>query len=71
MPAFDTMRVDADGAALVAGRAAPGAEVSILADGVAVARAVADGAGKFAAFFSLPPSDQPRVLTLSSGPEGA
>ncbi|MCV2865856.1 LysM peptidoglycan-binding domain-containing protein [Albidovulum sediminicola] len=63
-PAFDTVRVTAEGSALVAGRAAPGTELAILADGAEVARAVADGNGRFAELFTLAPSADARILTL-------
>ncbi|MGB8813433.1 MAG: hypothetical protein WCC57_09620, partial [Paracoccaceae bacterium] len=63
-PGFDTVRVEPDGSALVAGRAAAGAAVSILVDGAEVATATADNGGKFAALFSLPASEAPRMLTL-------
>lgn len=65
-PSFDTVRVEPDGAALVAGRAAPGAMVSVLVEGSEVAAVPADGSGSFAAMFTLVPSDQPRMLTLSA-----
>lgn len=64
-PTFDTVRVDGDGAALVAGRAEAGAAVSILVDGVEAATAAADPRGSFAALFTLPPSQSPRLLTLA------
>ncbi|WP_246020157.1 LysM peptidoglycan-binding domain-containing protein [Aliigemmobacter aestuarii] len=63
-PGFDTVRIETDGAALVAGRAAPGAGVAVLVDGAEVASVPADGTGAFAALFTLPPSDQPRRMTL-------
>ena len=66
LPGFDTVRVDADGATLVAGRASAGARISILVDDAEAASAEADGAGAFAALFTLPPSDRPRVMTLRS-----
>ncbi|MCT8328106.1 LysM peptidoglycan-binding domain-containing protein [Albidovulum sediminis] len=70
-PAFDTVRVEADGATLIAGRAAPGATVAILADGAEVARVEADAGGNFATFVTLPPSADPQVLTLSAEAGGA
>lgn len=70
-PRFDTVRVTPEGEALVAGRAAPGAEVSVRVDGQEVAVAMADGAGAFVAMFTLPGSDQPRLLTLLSRHAGA
>ncbi len=64
VPAFDTVRAETDGTLLVAGRAEPGQEVAVLADGQEVARATADIAGNFVAFATVPPSAAPRVLTL-------
>ncbi len=70
-PAFDTVRVDAEGSVLVAGRAAAGAAVSILVDGVEAATAVADGRGAFATMFTLMPSASPRVMSLqAAGADG-
>lgn len=70
-PRFDTVRVTPEGEALVAGRAAPGAEVTVLVDGVAAAQVLADGAGSFAALFTLPQSAAPRLITLSMVADGA
>ncbi|OYX44402.1 MAG: hypothetical protein B7Z02_06575 [Rhodobacterales bacterium 32-67-9] len=71
-PSFDTVRVDADGSVLVAGRAAAGATVSILVDGAEAASAVTDARGAFAALFTLMPSEAPRVMTLvTPGADGA
>jgi nucleoid-associated protein YgaU len=64
-PSFDVVRVDAEGNALIAGKAAPGAEVEVLLDGEAVHTATADAGGGFVAMFSIPPSDRPRAVTLS------
>ena len=63
-PGFDTVRIETDGSALVAGRAAPGAAVAILVEGDEVAMVPADGAGSFAALFTLAPSDLPRRMSL-------
>ncbi|MBL8562163.1 MAG: LysM peptidoglycan-binding domain-containing protein [Gemmobacter sp.] len=69
MPAFDTVRVTPEGEALVAGRAAAGATVLLKLDGAEAMRAVADSQGNFVAMFTLPPSDQPRLLSLAeAGP---
>ncbi len=71
-PSFDTVRVDADGSVLVAGRAAAGAMISILIDGAEAASTVADARGTFAALFTLMPSEAPRVMTLvAPGADGA
>lgn len=63
-PRFDTVRVTPEGAALVAGRADPGATVAVLVDGASLAEAVADPQGAFVVLFDLTPSDQPRLLSL-------
>lgn len=65
-PAFDVVRITPDGNALVAGRAEPGANVSILVDGAEAAVGAADGSGKFALVFDLNPSEAPRLMTLST-----
>lgn len=66
LPGFDSYRVEADGAAVVAGRAEPLAVISVLVDGVAVAEAQAGGDGSFAALFTLAPNPQPSLMTLES-----
>ncbi|MES2433951.1 MAG: LysM peptidoglycan-binding domain-containing protein [Pseudomonadota bacterium] len=66
LPSFDVARIAPDGAATVAGQAAPGAAVAMLVDGVEVAKAVADGQGKFAALFDVPPSPVARLLSLQA-----
>lgn len=63
-PSFDTVRVDANGSVLVAGRAEAGSVLKLVLDGTEVSRATADTAGAFATFFDIPPSDQPRSLSL-------
>ncbi len=63
-PSFDTVRADADGSILVAGRSLPAADVAILIDGAEVTHASTDGRGAFAALFTLEPTGEPRVVTL-------
>jgi nucleoid-associated protein YgaU len=63
-PSFDTVRVDADGTVLVAGRAEPDAPLVLYLDTAEVARATGDARGTFATLFSIPPSDAPRTLSL-------
>ncbi|WP_426033565.1 LysM peptidoglycan-binding domain-containing protein [Cypionkella sp. TWP1-2-1b2] len=71
LPSFDLARIAADGAATVAGQAAPGAAVAMLVDGIEVARAQTDAQGKFAALFDLPPSPVARLLSLqATGADG-
>jgi nucleoid-associated protein YgaU len=65
-PQFDFVRVEPSGAALVAGRASPGARVALVSGGAAVAEASADSAGLFALQPKpLAPGDH--VLTLRAG----
>ncbi len=68
-PSFDVVRVDAEGNALIAGKAAPGAEVQVLLDGEAAHSVTADASGGFVAMFSIPASDKPRSVTLSMAVE--
>lgn len=63
---IDEVRIDNDGLAVIAGRAEPGAQVDVIVDGDVVAQAQADGSGAFAALGVIEPSDQARVLTLST-----
>ncbi|MEL7115465.1 MAG: hypothetical protein AAGP08_07710, partial [Pseudomonadota bacterium] len=70
VPTFDVVRVDAAGNALIAGRSAPRATVSVQIDGVEAHRAIADGSGSFAAFFEIAPDDAPRVVSLVDETDG-
>ena len=54
-PSFDVVRVEPNGDAVIAGRAAPNATVELLVDGRPVATARADAAGRFA----VPPQALP------------
>ena len=65
-PAFDVVRVEPDGSALVAGTATPGAAVTVYADDAPLAEATADADGNFVAVFEAPPAAEPRALTLGS-----
>jgi len=69
-PRFELVRVEPDGAATVAGLAAPGAQVSLRLDGVEVAAVQADGSGQFAALFTVTPSPAARLLSLVMLQEG-
>ncbi|MGR3502904.1 LysM peptidoglycan-binding domain-containing protein [Pseudaestuariivita sp.] len=69
-PAFDLVRVEADGTALIAGSAAPGATVSLAVDGAEIAQAEADGSGKFVAFLTIEQSEEAQVLTLDADVAG-
>ncbi|WP_281070780.1 LysM peptidoglycan-binding domain-containing protein [Oceaniglobus trochenteri] len=65
-PSFDIVRVEPDGSALIAGRAAPGSTVSVLLDGDEIATEQVDGQGGFVALVTIEPSAVPRILSLSS-----
>ena len=65
-PAFDVVRVEPGGSTVVAGTAAPGAEVTIYADAEPLAQATADHEGNFVAIFDAPASAAPQVLTLGA-----
>lgn len=70
-PSFDVIRVEPDGASVVAGRSRPGAEVEILRDGQPFARTKADEAGNFAL---VPPVLAPgshEITLRSTAPDGA
>ncbi|MEL6584296.1 MAG: LysM peptidoglycan-binding domain-containing protein [Pseudomonadota bacterium] len=70
VPSFDLVRVETDGTAIAAGRAAPGATVRVLLDGVEVTRASASSRGEFVAFFTAYTSAAPQeVSLLADGPD--
>lgn len=70
-PRFELVRVAPDGAATVAGTAAPGAKVLLRLDGAEVAAVDADGGGQFAALFTLAPAEVPRLLSLAMVLDGS
>lgn len=63
-PSLDLWRLDAEGAVLLAGRAAPGAQVAVLIDTAEVTRATATARGEFVANFALAPGTGARLMTL-------
>lgn len=68
-PEFDIVRVEPDGATLVAGRAAPNARVALVSRGRTLAETQTDAAGQFVL---LPPALAPgeHLLGLETRPEG-
>ena len=64
-PSIDEVRVEADGLTIVAGRAKPGARVTVLLDGVENTEAPVDGNGSFAAVTFIAPSPDAQVLSIS------
>jgi hypothetical protein len=72
LPSFDVVRVEPDGSTTVAGKAAPGAAVSLQVAGVEVAQTRADAQGNFVALFTLPDSATPRLMSvIATGAVGA
>ncbi|WP_342150181.1 LysM peptidoglycan-binding domain-containing protein [Methylorubrum sp. SB2] len=69
-PSFDIVRVEPDGASVIAGRTAPNAKVELLRDGKPYAEGKADAAGQFA----LTPPDLPtgssEIALRATGPDG-
>ena len=65
-PSFDVVRVETDGAAMIAGNAEAGSMVEIRVDKTVVAQVKADSRGNFASFVTLPESKDAQVLTLKS-----
>lgn len=63
-PLLDLVRVDPDGAMVIAGRAQAGAAVEVLLDGTVLEQTEVQGSGDFVIFSSILPSDQPRVISL-------
>lgn len=66
VPSFDVVRVEPDGAFVIAGRAAPGAEVELLRDGTVHARVKVDGSGQFVITDPILPVG-PQELSLRIG----
>lgn len=69
-PAFDVVRVEPDGSALVAGSGQAGATIRILLDGQDLDQSLAGADGKFASLLFLTPSDKPRLLSLAMMVDG-
>jgi nucleoid-associated protein YgaU len=71
LPSFDIVRVGSRGTAVVAGRAAPGATVSVLDNGAVIARVQADPSGQWVAIPAAPLPSGGQELTLAAGGDGA
>ena len=63
-PAFDLVRVDEDGSAIIAGSAKPNSEVRLLVDGKELETAETDASGAFAILTTIPSSEKPLELQL-------
>jgi len=64
-PAIDVIRVETNGSTLIAGKAAPFAEVTMLLNGMEFGKATAGSDGNFVAFLDIEPDAQARVISLS------
>ncbi len=69
LPAFDLVRIEPGGAAVIAGSAGPGDKVTLMLDGSAVAEAEADGQGAFVILTDIQPGADARFLTLQADGE--
>ncbi len=67
VPQIETIRIEADGAVLMAGLVGPNQAVDVLVNDVALLTLYADGSGNFAGFFDLPYSSELRVIRLRIG----
>ena len=70
VPSFDIVRVDPDGNAVIAGRAAPGEKVSIIDNGITIGNAIADNRGEWVSVTKTELGPGSRKLTLESRKEG-
>lgn len=69
-PAFDVVRVDNMGSAVIAGTSAPNSTVSILADGEVIGEATASNSGEFVAMIETPETDQAQNINLETEIDG-
>ncbi|MGR3343362.1 MAG: hypothetical protein ACU0DI_09095, partial [Paracoccaceae bacterium] len=63
-PQFDIVRVDGEGNTVIAGRAEPFSQVTILLDGIAIDETPVDSVGNFVSLLIIVPSNTPRMLRL-------
>ncbi|MDW4497033.1 LysM peptidoglycan-binding domain-containing protein [Sulfitobacter sp. D35] len=64
-PLIEDVRLEADGLAVIAGRAEPGSTVSVEVNGVGATETQADARGQFAAIAMIAPDGSAPVLTLT------
>lgn len=70
-PSFDAVHIGPDGSAVIAGRAAPGAEVTVLDRGAAIGRVTADQNGEWVLMPTQPLPPGPQDLSLAARAPGA
>lgn len=72
IPSFDLVRVEPDGSAVIAGRAAPHAELILLHNGEPIGKVKADWAGEWAFVTDKPlPADRHKITILVNDPDAA
>ncbi len=72
IPSFDLVRVEPDGSAVIAGRAAPYADLILLHNGEPIGKVKADWAGEWAFVTDKPlPADRHRITILVNDPDAA
>jgi nucleoid-associated protein YgaU len=71
LPSFDAFHVGPDGGAVIAGRAAPGAKVTVLEHGTPIGNATADANGEWVIMTARPLSPGAQELSLSAQTPGA
>ncbi|WP_417524207.1 LysM peptidoglycan-binding domain-containing protein [Marinovum sp.] len=64
-PTFDLVRIEPDGSAIVAGAGSARAQVRIFLDGGEIGEATSGRDGRFVSLLHIPPSRQPRLMTLA------
>lgn len=69
-PAFDIVRVDSSGAAVIAGSAEPNSTVTITSNGEEIGEATSDSSGEFVAIIQVPENEQGQTLELESEIDG-
>ncbi|MDC0656414.1 LysM peptidoglycan-binding domain-containing protein [Leisingera sp. SS27] len=69
-PELDLVRVDSDGAAVIAGRAQEGVQVSVLLDGEVLDQLEVPAGGEFVSLATIAPSGAAQVVSLRAEHEG-
>jgi hypothetical protein len=69
-PAFDIVRIEPGGDAVIAGRSAPGATVELLRDGVIQDKATTDGSGQFVMLPPRLPPGRYELTLVATQPDG-
>ncbi|MCB4455520.1 LysM peptidoglycan-binding domain-containing protein [Leisingera sp. McT4-56] len=69
-PELDLVRVDSDGAAVIAGRAQEGVQITVLLDGEVLEQLEVPAGGEFVSLTSIAPSADARVVSLLAEHDG-